>query len=131
MNSTGLPAHWVSALFKKFQVRYGHKFTTSIDGLESLAIDEWAKGLSGVTGEQIKHGLEVWAGEWPPSLAEFRDVCTGKSKELNEFGLNYVPEVYRIPERRPEKLLSGPEREARLERGKVHLALLKQKMGIK
>lgn len=84
-----------------------------------------------MTGKQIKHGLSTWSGDWPPSLTEFRAACTGKSKELNEFGLNYVPEHCRLPEYRPEKLLSGPEREARLERGRAHLATLKQKMGIK
>ena len=110
-------------------MRYGHKFTTSIDGLESLAIDEWAKGLSGVTGEQIKHGLEAWAGEWPPSLPEFKDACTGKSNLLNEYGLNYIPEVYRIPEYKPEKLLSGPEREARIKRGREELAKIKKSLG--
>ena len=97
-------------------MRYGHKFTTCIDGLESLAIDEWGKGLSGVTGDQIKRGLEAWVGEWPPSLPEFRDVCTARGN---------------LPEHIPAKLLSGPEREARIKRGREELVKIKCHLGIK
>jgi hypothetical protein len=70
-----LPKHWVSALFKKFQARYGHKWMAAIDGIEELAVGEWARELSGLTGEAIRAGLDAWDGDWPPSAPEFARLC--------------------------------------------------------
>lgn len=80
---TDIPTSWVSALFKHFQVIYGHKFTTIIDGLENLAVSEWSASLEGLTGEQIKSGLRMCGTrkiangqeDWPPTPAEFRMMC--------------------------------------------------------
>jgi len=74
---------WTSALFKRFQAIYGHKFTSSIEGIEDVATQEWANGMAGITGEQIKNGLASCAKralyqgdkDWPPTLAEFRSMC--------------------------------------------------------
>jgi hypothetical protein len=46
-----------------------------MEGLEEIAVNEWAQGLAGLTGDQIKNGLDSWKGEWPPSLPEFRSAC--------------------------------------------------------
>lgn len=83
LRKTDIPTSWVSALFKHFQVIYGHKFTTIIDGLESLAVQEWSTSLEGLTGEQIKSGLRMCgtrkiangSEDWPPTPAEFRAMC--------------------------------------------------------
>lgn len=80
---TDIPTSWVSALFKHFQVIYGHKFTTIIDGLENLAVQEWSVALEGLTGDQIKSGLRMCgtrkiangSQDWPPTPAEFRAMC--------------------------------------------------------
>ena len=82
-NETGLPKNWVSALFKHFQVIYGHKFNSSVDGIEDLAVARWSEALDGLTGEQIKTGLRlcgtrriaVGQEDWPPTPAEFRALC--------------------------------------------------------
>ena len=40
----------------------------------------WAAGLMGVTWEKIQHGFDqlvVKGFKWPPSLAEFHDLCLG------------------------------------------------------
>lgn len=82
-NNTAFPITWISALFKKFQGIYGHKFTSSIDGIEEIAAREWSRGLAGLTGDQIAVGLEKCAmrkltpGEedWPPTPGEFRALC--------------------------------------------------------
>lgn len=117
-----LPADWVAALFAKFQVRYGHKWVSQIDGLEKIAASEWGSHLFGLTGEQIKHGLETWNGDWPPSATEFRKACEGKA--VNEFGLDYIPECHRI--KNPERLLESDELKAhRREVGKKGVADLK------
>lgn len=72
---TGLPNEWVSALFKRFQARYGHKFQSAMEGIEEMAVKEWSIGLSGLTGAQIKKGLDAWKEPWPPSLPEFIEAC--------------------------------------------------------
>tara|TARA_R110000850_G_C9996087_1_gene467948 strand:+ start:7056 stop:7316 length:261 start_codon:yes stop_codon:yes gene_type:complete len=45
--------------------------------LLELAIDEWSERLQGLTGEQIKHGLDKLDGEWVPTPMSFRTLCTG------------------------------------------------------
>lgn len=80
---TEFPKTWISALFKRFQAIYGHKFTSTIDGIEPLAVREWSVALSGLTGAQIKSGIDrcltraIKPGEqdWPPTPAEFRRLC--------------------------------------------------------
>ena len=108
---TDLPKHWTSEIFKCFQVRYGVKWTCNFEGVEAMAVAEWAKGLAGLTGEQIAHGLDAWQGAWPPSLPEFRQACLGKHAG---FGAGYVPEVYRQPVVcNPRRMLSSDDRDAR------------------
>lgn len=74
---------------------YGHKWISSY-GTSDVKLDDdgnpradsgiWSKALSGVTGQQIAHGMKTCTtrtGEqaaWPPSAPEFRDMClAGKS----------------------------------------------------
>lgn len=83
---------WVLAIFKKFQARYLHKWTSAIEGIEEEAMREWSQVLAGLTGEQVKHGFDSWSEAWPPSADEFRAACVGGG---NGFGLDYTPEVYR------------------------------------
>ena len=73
--SDPMPAHWVAALFAKLQALYGHRWTSAIDGIEEQAVAAWSETLSGITGEQIKAGLEALADEWPPSAPQFRLHC--------------------------------------------------------
>ena len=67
-NKTVIPFAWISALFAKFQVRYGHKWVSTIEGIEETAVTEWSQGLAGLTGAQIKFGLDNLTDDWPPSL---------------------------------------------------------------
>jgi hypothetical protein len=103
-----------------------------MDGIEEFALMEWAGGLSGLTGEEIKRGFDTWEEDWPPSLSEFRNACLGKLSKVNEFGLNYIPEYYRpqpITER--SKLLSSDEREERREEARQNIGELKSILGIR
>jgi hypothetical protein len=87
--NAGFPQTWVSALFKRFQAIYGHKFTSRIDGIEQLAVREWALGLTGLTGRQIKTGigkcltrnLAPDTDDWPPTPAEFRAMCLPEKRD--------------------------------------------------
>jgi len=53
--------------------------------LLELAIIEWSERLAGLTGEQIKHGLDNLTSAWPPTPHEFKDLCkrTNQSPEHN------------------------------------------------
>ena len=66
---------WTVAIFKRLQARYGTKWVASIDGIEEEAIEEWSKGLAGLTADQIAHGLKSWQSDWPPSMSEFVKAC--------------------------------------------------------
>ena len=45
------------------------------DGIEEQAVAAWADTLAGITGEQIKSGIDTLACEWPPSAPQFRLHC--------------------------------------------------------
>jgi hypothetical protein len=127
LNQTGLPAHWISALFKKFQARYLHKWTSAIEGIEEVAVEEWSQALAGLTGDQLKNGIDSWKGDWPPTAEEFRSACIGKAK--NGFGLDYIPECYRDePVIDESKLLSSDQREAAKEKHKKEWEEMKAKL---
>ena len=75
-----------------------------------MAVTEWSQGLAGLTGEQIKKGLDNLTDGWPPSLPEFRAACL--NKQVNGFGLDYRPEYYRNSNIiKPEKRLSSTDRD--------------------
>lgn len=98
------------AIFKKFRARYTHKWTSAIEGMEEYAIKEWSQALSGFTADEIKRGLDAWAGDWPPTLIEFKNACKGKTGK-NEFGLDYIPECYRTKTFEKSRLLSSDDRD--------------------
>ena len=125
-----LPINWISALFLKFQRRYPHKWSSAIDGDEAGTAQEWAEYLAGLTGEQIKHGLESWQEDWPPSAIEFRRVCLSEKPKINEFGLDYVPECYREYPRITDRarILSSDERNLNREKQKEKIKDLKKSL---
>lgn len=105
-----LPINWISALFLRFQAIYGHKFTSTIQGIEDIATTEWANGMAGITGEQIKCGLEKCAqkklqsGEqdWPPTLAEFRALCLPERVPAAHRDYIQLPRPKHAPEKMDE-----------------------------
>jgi len=105
LNKTGLPINWVSALFKKFQAIYLHKWTSAIEGIEDLAVTEWSQGLAGLSGEQIKLGIDNLSEDWPPSVIAFRALCEGK--QANGLGLDYKPPYH--TEFKREQLIESDE----------------------
>lgn len=60
---------------------YGHRWTSVHgEGATGGSASTWAKGLAGLTPQQIGHGLEACiasADPWPPTLPEFRGKCLG------------------------------------------------------
>jgi len=93
-----------------------------MNGIEEVAVKEWAQGLAGYTPEMIKAGLEDWMEDWPPSLPEFQKACRGEKSGKNEFGLDYIPEYHRAaPVVDNDHLLSSDERDAKREEGKKRI----------
>lgn len=69
----------MAALFKRFQARWQHRWTSAIDGIEDIAVREWAEGLAPLTPDHIKRGLvDTIDEDWPPSMGEFRKACLGR-----------------------------------------------------
>lgn len=116
---------------------FGHRWTSAFgenatDDAGDLTdtANTWATGLSGLTGEQIAKGLHACCqakpDEWP-SVPMFREKCMGKN--LNEFGLDYVPEYYREAKTPLTRLLSSDERDAKREANRSHIDKMKEALG--
>lgn len=89
-NKTDLSITWTLAIFKKFSARYIHKWDSAIEGREKEIATEWSSYLSGLTGEDIKRGLENWAEDWPPSCVEFKKACM-KIKRAASYHKEIIP----------------------------------------
>ena len=79
MLSTPLPARWVDAIFDRLSVRYGRSFLDRWSGLDMAAVkQDWAVQLAGLQDrpEAIKHALENLPTDFPPTVGQFRDVCS-------------------------------------------------------
>lgn len=89
LTKTGLPFHWVASILSKLQAIYLHKWTSAIEGIEELVVTEWSQALAGLSGEQIKLGLNNLPEGWPPSAIDFRALCEGRN--ANGLGTDYKP----------------------------------------
>jgi hypothetical protein len=61
---------------------YGHKWVSAYGDSSDAdgAAGTWAKGLAGITPQQVAEGLKacvVSSDPWPPTLPEFRAMCLG------------------------------------------------------
>lgn len=69
---------WVDALFARFAVIWPRAWADQFGGVDrGLLAAEWSQGLAGLTGDQIKRGIERCRNDkpWPPSIAEFREAA--------------------------------------------------------
>lgn len=72
------PSAWVEALFKRFAVMYGSKWTAMwADVPMADVLDAWRHDLAGVSGDQVKRALEHCKSHcpFPPTLPEFVGFC--------------------------------------------------------
>ena len=62
-------------MFKRLRVIYGAKWDAQFAdaALHDAAVVEWGIGLAGLSGEQIKRGIDRCRAEleWPPAIAVF------------------------------------------------------------
>jgi hypothetical protein len=85
----------------------------------------WIEAIDRMSDEQVIAALRRLAEQnraHPPTLPEF--VSAGTTKPKNQFGLDYVPEVYR--EHRHERLLDAPRDD---EAARKHLAAMRAALG--
>lgn len=71
---------WAAALIARFAVIWPKSWADSLAGMDvDMLRSEWAKGIEGLTGEEIKAGIDHCRSHcnWPPSIAEFRQACHG------------------------------------------------------
>lgn len=68
-------------LWERMAEVYGHRWTSAYgEDAEAGAGITWAKGLAGITPQQLAAGLSssiASADPWPPTLPEFRARCLG------------------------------------------------------
>jgi len=100
-------------------VRYLHRWTSAVDGLEAEVAKEWAHEIAGLTPEQIRRGLDNLPKDWPPTAGEFRDLCLGVSDAHKENAAAYRDDRPRITDK--AHLLSSDERDAKRERNREEL----------
>ena len=80
---SGLSTELVKKLWLRMAKVYGHKWTSSYGQVDD---GTWAKGLAGITPQQLADGLETCVTKslpWPPSLPEFRGFCLGVNGNLS------------------------------------------------
>lgn len=76
MRKTGLPIHWITAIFKRFDVYFGAKWVAAADNDREKYLYVWSDCLDGFTGDEIKMGLSAAVDlDWPPSVGEFKKMC--------------------------------------------------------
>lgn len=65
------------------QARFTHAWTSALPTreLQLLALEDWSEQLAGLTAEQIAHGFDVMACEYPPTATKFREYCTGQGSD--------------------------------------------------
>lgn len=80
-----IPDRHLRRVWERMTAIYGPRWTSSMgvvpvneDGSLTVSGDTWAQGLSGLTPDQIAHGLRSCLATdsgWPPTLPEFRAKC--------------------------------------------------------
>ena len=79
-SDSGRLTRWSAALLSRFSVIWP-KAWADVTALtpHELLVAEWAKGLDGLTAEEIRQGLDHCRSNltWPPAIAEFRAACHG------------------------------------------------------
>jgi len=83
--SDPLPPAWLRRVWERMAAVYPNRWRAAMgespqaeDGRLTIYGDTWAKGLAGLTPEQLARGLEACitrSDPWPPVLAEFRAMC--------------------------------------------------------
>lgn len=98
------------ALFSKFEGIFGNVWTDKFrnERMLELALQEWGIGLYGLSGEQIKRGVDACRTncKWPPSIAEFLDFSLDRGNWRHKSAA-YKPAQLALPKPRDPELAKG------------------------
>jgi len=75
-------------LWRRMTRIFGHRWTSAYGEMDDST---WQRGLRGLTPSQIGYGLTACirrAEPWPPTLPEFRSLCTPSAEDLGLPGLD-------------------------------------------
>ena len=82
-NQSLLTERHIADLWRRMTRIYGHRWTSAFGAKDDST---WLRGLHGLTPAQVGHGLSRCAthreGGWPPTLPEFRALCTPTAEDL-------------------------------------------------
>lgn len=100
------PKVWIEALFKRFSVMYGSKWSAMwADVPMADVMDAWQEDLRGINGDQVKRALEHCKSHcpFPPTLPEFLSIC--RQFRVAPQNVPYLPApVSRMPPEIAEQL---------------------------
>lgn len=72
-----LDARWVERIFTRMLVRYGTAWTRMWEGVEPEAVKaDWSRELAQCPGHAIGYALEHLPPERPPTVTQFRALCS-------------------------------------------------------
>ena len=101
---------WTSALFSRFEGIWGNAWTDKFrsERMMEIALEEWAIGLYGLSGEHIKRGLDAARAhcKWPPSIAEFLDLALDRGNWEHKSEA-YKPAQLALPKPRNPEIAKG------------------------
>ena len=76
----------MQALHRKLSMIYMEKFTKFFPDDDTVEdwLQTWGEAMYDLTGEEIKHGLEVLARDyaWPPTMADEKILYSGKPRDM-------------------------------------------------
>ena len=91
-----LSAEWLDTLMQRMRLAYAGKFPPK--GVTAFDIRaEWARELSGLTRENLKHAMANLPADWPPTAMQFRALALSK------------PTPTPLPPPGPAKVTAAPE----------------------
>lgn len=120
MSRKKLPDHWVSAIFKRMEGRYGSLFLDRWRGCDMQNVrDTWADELGGFHDkpEAIAYALGALGdSKFPPTLPEFIEACRrAPAKEVPMLPHKLTPEDIERNKERLSKLTAMLTKHQRME----------------
>lgn len=77
-----LDARWIDRIMTKLALAYPGRFPPRAVPVDLLK-DEWARELSGLSAEDIKHAMQNLPGDHPPNAIQFKAICHSRPKPFN------------------------------------------------
>ena len=81
--------------------------------IAALSMQEWALGISDLTNDQLSRGVEKTRNtcQWPPSIAEFRELCLGDEQNWMYKAIEVNEKQKRLPNKKASPEVMAEQRE--------------------